>query len=274
MAWLRLWEDLPTDPKFRTISKISKQSLSEVISIYILLLVDASKNKPRGNVNLQAEDISSALDIEVLKIEEILKAMEGRVILNGYLTGWENRQFEKEDAVNKGSKPVKQRVKEYRERQKRMLECNENVTDCNGLKRIVTECNAPDTDTDTDTEKTSLSGKPDDESILDKKNQKRFELIRAAEEVLNFLNAKTGKKFRPFDGKGKITSSLKVIMSRIEGGATVQDCKCVIGRQFLQWKDKKEMRPFLRPKTLFGETNFEQYLGELVEEIDENVPAG
>lgn len=269
MAWLRLWEDLPTDPKFRTISKISKQPLSAVISMYILFLVDASKNKPRGYVNLQSEDISSALDIEVFQVEEILKAMEGRVILKGYLTGWENRQYEYEDAVNKGSKPVKQRVKEYRERQKSLIECNENVTECNGMKRNVTECNAPDTDTDTDTEEDiSLSSKLDDKAIFDKKNQKNIELKRYAEQVLKFLNGKSGRNYRPVD------TNLKMIVARLKSGATVQDCKSVIARKQLEWGSSEKMEKYLRPATLFNATKFEQYLGELVEEIDENVPAG
>ncbi len=93
MAWLRLWDDLPTDPKFRTISKLSKQRLSAVISVYIFYLVDASKNKPRGMINCEHEDIASALDLEIEEVESIRKAMEGRLILNNYLTGWEKRQI-------------------------------------------------------------------------------------------------------------------------------------------------------------------------------------
>jgi hypothetical protein len=93
MAWLRLWDDLPTDQKFRTIARLSKQPLSAVLSVYIFYLVDASKNRPRGTLNCEHEDVASALDLEIECVELIRKAMEGRLILNNYLTGWEKRQI-------------------------------------------------------------------------------------------------------------------------------------------------------------------------------------
>ena len=262
MSWLRLWDDLPTDPKFRTISRLSRQPLSVVISVYIFYLVDASKNRPRGTLNCEHEDVASALDLEIEVVELIRKTMEGRLILNNYLTGWEKRQMEKEDASKEGSKPVKQRVKEYRERQKVMVECNENVTDvttCNDLKRLVTTCNAPDTDTDTDTDtekKEDMSGKPDPAP----KFLKNQELKKQAVEILDFLNLMANRKYRP------VKTNLKLIMARLSSGADFQDCKSMIARKVSQWGKDSKMVDYLRPKTLFNETNFEQYIGELVEE--------
>jgi uncharacterized phage protein (TIGR02220 family) len=98
----------------------------------------------------------------------------------------------------------------------------------------------------------SLSGKPDiTPSNLEIKNQ--------AIEVLNFLNLKTGRKFR------LVPANLKLIIARLKSGASVIDCKQVIAKKRREWIGQTEMSEYLRPKTLFNATNFEQYLGEIVE---------
>lgn len=40
-AWLRLWHDMPNDPKWRTIARVSGQPIATVMAVYIHLLVDA-----------------------------------------------------------------------------------------------------------------------------------------------------------------------------------------------------------------------------------------
>lgn len=47
-SWFRLWHDMPTDPKFRTIARASKQPLALVIAVYLHVLVDASNANERG----------------------------------------------------------------------------------------------------------------------------------------------------------------------------------------------------------------------------------
>ncbi|HAF1587689.1 TPA: phage replisome organizer, partial [Salmonella enterica] len=46
-SWVRLWHDMPNDPKWRTISRISGQPVSLVQATYIHLLVSASRNVTR-----------------------------------------------------------------------------------------------------------------------------------------------------------------------------------------------------------------------------------
>ncbi|OVB53206.1 hypothetical protein UQ42_26495 [Escherichia coli] len=43
-AWLRLWHDMPNDPKWRTIARVSGQPIATVMAVYIHLLVSASRN--------------------------------------------------------------------------------------------------------------------------------------------------------------------------------------------------------------------------------------
>jgi len=86
--------------------------------------------------------------------------------------------------------------------------------------------------------------------------QNKFRL--QAIEVLNFLNEKTGRAYRPVD------TNLKLIIARLKTGASVIDCRQVIAKKTREWKGDKKMAEYLRPATLFNATKFEQYMGELV----------
>lgn len=105
-------------------------------------------------------------------------------------------------------------------------------------------------------EKNIMSGKPDP----DPKFLKNQELKKQAVEILDFLNLMANRKYRP------VKTNLKLIMARLSSGADFQDCKSMIARKVSQWGKDSKMVDYLRPKTLFNETNFEQYIGELVEE--------
>ena len=131
--WVRLWVDMPTDPKWRTISRVSGQSISLIIAVFNFLLVGAANATERGRTQANApnsiEDIASALDEKEDSVRSVIDAMQGRVLDGDFLTGWEKRQPKREDSSAA-------RSKEWRER---------NRTQPNAKKR-------PDTDTDKDKE--------------------------------------------------------------------------------------------------------------------------
>jgi uncharacterized phage protein (TIGR02220 family) len=117
--------------------------------------------------------------------------------------------------------------------------------------------------------KISMSGNPDVDSLFDDdfsfeeqkhspKIQRQAELKSQALEVIEFLNQKTGRVYRPVD------TNLKLIMARLKSGATVMDCRQVIAKKTREWKGDAKMAEYLRPATLFNATKFEQYVGELV----------
>lgn len=96
--WLRLYSDMPNDPKFRTISKVCGHPITWVLSVYIHLLVIASNASERGRTeNLSDEDIASALDLEAQHVTEIIAAMQGRVLDGDRVSGWDKRQPKRED---------------------------------------------------------------------------------------------------------------------------------------------------------------------------------
>jgi hypothetical protein len=133
-SWVRLWHDMPTDPKWRVISRRSGATVSEVIAVFTFVLVNASANaNERGRThNMFADDIAAALDLDDAKVEAILAAMEGKVLLKGALIAWDKRQPKRED--NSAD-----RARQWREEKK--------------AERTRTHANAderPDTDTETD----------------------------------------------------------------------------------------------------------------------------
>jgi len=158
--WLRFWHDMPTDPKWRVIAKRCNRPISEVMAVYLFVLVNASCNEVKRGVtqNLFHDDVAAALDLDVLQVTSILEAMQGKVLEEDSVTGWEKRQPKREDSSTK-------RVEEYR-------------------KRNVTQCNAR-LDKDKDKEKEEVSGIllrsiPPDPPISEKQSEKVLQIPKSA----------------------------------------------------------------------------------------------
>lgn len=136
-GWVRLWHDMPTDPKWRTIARKSNQPLPCVIALFSLIMVNASGNADdRGTLhNWNDDDAAAALDMEPEAVSAIIAAMQGKVLEANRLTGWEKRQPKREDDGAAARKAAQ------RERQR---------TQADGMSRTVTHSHAPEIDTDTD----------------------------------------------------------------------------------------------------------------------------
>lgn len=87
----------------------------------------------------------------------------------------------------------------------------------------------------------TMSGKPDD----------------TATTLLEYLNSKTKQHFRA------VESNLGLLQARLKEGATPEDVRAVIDAKVSEWLEDKAMRQYLRPKTLFNASNFNQYVGQL-----------
>ncbi|HEY8214692.1 MAG TPA: hypothetical protein VIG36_11250 [Methylocystis sp.] len=140
--WVRLWDDMPTDPKWRVIARRSGRPLPEVLSVFVFMMANAGANATeRGELsNWSDEDVGAALDIDGEHVAAIREAMQGKTLDGDKLSGWERRQPKREDNSS-------DRAKAWREEQKRMRMENEererNRTQPNAEKR-------PDADADAD----------------------------------------------------------------------------------------------------------------------------
>ena len=134
-SWLRLWHDMPTDPKFGTVARVSGEHITLVLSVYLHLLVDASRNVTRGHVTVTDEDLATALNVTDEQIAKVRAAMEGRLVANGVLLGWDKRQVKREDAGDEetGAKSQAQRKAEQRAREKAARELAESEAMAQGV---------------------------------------------------------------------------------------------------------------------------------------------
>lgn len=235
---------MPNDPKWRTIARVSKQSIPAVLSVYVHLLVIASNATERGRTqNVCSEDLASALDLDAEQVDAILAAMQGRVLDGDMVSGWAKRQVERED----GSA---ERAKRWREAKKEAKQAQPNATE---------RKQTPDTDTDTDTEEinplSALQAKTDPTPRLNGKTA-------MVEQVMAYLNTQARRNYRAKNPNGTPTTGAMVIAQRLKEGYTVDQCKDVIGEKSNQWMGDEKMDQYLNPQTLFRKSNFDKYLTE------------
>ncbi|HET8688991.1 MAG TPA: conserved phage C-terminal domain-containing protein [Methanosarcina sp.] len=75
-------------------------------------------------------------------------------------------------------------------------------------------------------------------------------------EVLEYLNEKASRNYKPVDANAKF------IIARFNEGATVDDLKRVIDAKVKEWGNDAKWSKYLRPATLFNAEKFAQYSGE------------
>ena len=135
--WVRLWHDMPTDPKWRVIARKSGQPLPCVIAVFTFMLTNASGNSAeRGALSAwDNEDVAAALDMDADQVASIISSMQGKVLDGQRLTGWERRQPKREDGT------AFERKAAWKERK---------ATERNASERNGTQRDAPETDAETD----------------------------------------------------------------------------------------------------------------------------
>lgn len=95
-------------------------------------------------------------------------------------------------------------------------------------------------------------------TIKNTKKDKKEEVYMPFQEIVSFLNEKTGKSFRHTSNK---TRSL--ITARINEGYVLEDFYKVIAVKAAEWKDDPKWSKYLQPETLFS-NKFESYLNQEV----------
>ena len=99
--WVRLWEDMPDDPKWLVVRQRASQSVTgvtvgHVIAVFVKMMANADSH---GNiVNWCDEDVAVRLEFTTEQVLAIREAMNGKVLDGNYLKGWEKRQPKREDS--------------------------------------------------------------------------------------------------------------------------------------------------------------------------------
>jgi len=89
------------------------------------------------------------------------------------------------------------------------------------------------------------------------KESKRKKDMSVYEEIISYLNEKAGKNF-----SYKSEANRKLINGRMNEGRTITHFKYVIDVKCEEWLNDPEMEDYLRPSTLFSQTNFEKYVNQ------------
>lgn len=161
MPWLRWYSGTTCDPKFRMVARYAtvtvpdaNVTVRDVISVWALILEDASDPDHRGVCTQNEHYIAAALDLDAAVAAQIVAGMEvaGLVSVNGQeiaVKSWSKRQFES-DAKDPTAAA---RMRAYRARTARY--------------GAVTPELRPDSDTDSESDKKeggSSEPQPDDPS--------------------------------------------------------------------------------------------------------------
>ncbi|MBB5411886.1 hypothetical protein HDG34_005852 [Paraburkholderia sp. HC6.4b] len=146
MDWLRWWHGTVTDPKFQWVARKSGQPVASVIAVWAALLECGSNatkcnaDATRGNVaSFDCDDIDVLFGLEEGVARSILSAMEAkRLIADGRIAKWEERQPQREDSgnPNTGALSSTERSQRLREKRKR------DATQSNDMQRDATHATA------------------------------------------------------------------------------------------------------------------------------------
>lgn len=152
--WVRLWCEMPNDPKWRTIAKKARQPVACVIAVFTVLMAQAGERLDvRGHCKGDDDDeIADMLGLTAGKVQAIRAAMQGKVLDGTALLNWDRRQ-PKGPATNA-------------ERQARWRAANPDKAKLRHGKRVtadnagVTADNAPESESESEEKKISpLGGK-------------------------------------------------------------------------------------------------------------------
>lgn len=90
--------------------------------------------------------------------------------------------------------------------------------------------------------------------IISNKTNDTEESQETISEIIEYLNARIGSNYRP-----NTAETIKLINGRLKEGRTIDDFKYVIDVKAEEWIGTSQEQ-YLRPKTLFAQSNFENYL--------------
>lgn len=125
------------------------------------------------------------------------------------------------------------------------------------------ETSSPASDTSSEenfSEETTLTNCPDPSDKAEKYSAE-------INEIVDYLNEKTGSRY-----KADTPNTRKRIVARLKQCYTVADFKYVIDVKCAEWLKDPKMAQYLRPDTLFRETNFENYLQQKMPTVNNGRP--
>ena len=222
--WLQLKDDFFNSKEMKLMRKLPGGE--EITIIYLKMMLVSLSEQGKLYFEGLAEDLAEELSLIIDEDPEAIRLTLMFLTKKKLLTTSDNYQFNLEQVPEMiGSETASaRRVRKHRENQK-ALQCNSDVTKCNG-----------DIDIDID---------------IDKGQKPQSDVY---EEIIKYLNEKTGSHFKPTS-----KSTQRLINGRLSENYTIEDFKYVIDVKTNEWKDNAKMSKYLTPDTLFNASKFEKY---------------
>jgi len=235
--WLKLKDDFFKTKEIKKLRKIAGGDTYTIIYLKMQLLSIKNEGKLyfEGIEDNFIDELSLELDEPSENIEITLNYLKMHNLIEESTT--DSYLLPKVlSSIGKESDSA-ERVRKHRaskEEEKKLLQCNKQVTNCNTEKEkeIYIE--------------------------LDKEIHAEKENI-PYKEIIDYLNLKAGTNYKYTTNKTK-----EFIKARFNENFSLEDFKTVINKKSHEWLKDEKMCKFLRPETLFG-TKFESYLNEKVE---------
>ena len=222
--WLQLKDDFFNSKEMKLMRKLPGGE--EITIIYLKMMLVSLSEQGKLYFEGLAEDLAEELSLIIDEDPEAIRLTLMFLTKKKLLTTSDNYRFNLEQVPEMiGSETASaRRVRKHRENQK-ALQCNSDVTKCNG-----------DIDIDID---------------IDKGQKPQSDVY---EEIIKYLNEKTGSHFKPTS-----KSTQRLINGRLSENYTIEDFKYVIDVKTNEWKDNTKMSKYLTPDTLFNASKFEKY---------------
>lgn len=222
--WLQLKDDFFNSKEMKLMRKLPGGE--EITIIYLKMMLASLAEQGKLYFEGLAEDLAEELSLIIDEDPEAIRLTLMFLTKKKLLTTSDNYQFNLEQVPEMvGSETAStRRSRKHRETQK-LLQRNTTATKGNG-----------DIDIDIDIDK---GQKPQSD---------------AYEEIIKYLNEKTGSHFKPTS-----KSTQRLINGRLSENYTIEDFKYVIDVKTNEWKDNTKMSKYLTPDTLFNASKFEKY---------------
>jgi predicted phage replisome organizer/uncharacterized phage protein (TIGR02220 family) len=230
--WLKLKDDFFTQKAIKKLRKIAGGDTFTIIYLKMMLLAMKSDGKLyfEGIENNFYEELALELDEDEANVNLTVNYL----INHGLMEESQNEYFLPESVSNVGSETDSaERVRKFRQK---TLQGNAVVTPSNAQV----------------TQRREEKSREDKEKIREDKDKKKHSA--EAEEILSYLNLKSGSNYRLID------SNLKLIDAILKKGYTKDDCMTVIDKKVQEWSGT-DMQQYLRPLTLFS-SKFDAYLNQ------------
>ena len=246
MDWLRLYTDMPNDPKIGTLSDTQFRTWVELLCL-------AGKADADGCTGMTVAEASWALRRNITDDLKELNGGRGLVIVGDdgkiKICKWSKRQYKGDSAA--------ERMRRYRQNKKGDSPVTSPVTSPlrhgDGIEQNREEQNRE--------EDKPLSApaqpEPDDAAPLPPIKPPPYQRICNTMNTVLRTNYKATENFK------------KLVRARYQDGFTEADFEAVCKAQLEAWKDDEKMRKFLRPDTLFS-PKMNAYLGAAQQTAAEN----